>query len=218
LSHLPILLPGFEIEEVSCGKNEITITARATSPTASCPFCDQRATRVHNYYLRSPHDLPSSGLSVHLQLRVRLFRCQNEDCPRQTFVERLPELVAVSAQRTVRLTRLLQAFSIALPRRNRGSSVGRCWSVNQCRYAVAAGQAQPVTRRGDAPSAIGVGDFSLRREQTYGTIVIDQSTHRPINLPTERTAETLSRWLEDCLTSISSGGITPSGDSTRTII
>lgn len=29
-------------------------------------------------------------------------------------LERLPELVAVSAQRTVRLTRLLQAFSLAL--------------------------------------------------------------------------------------------------------
>jgi transposase len=47
-------------------------------------------------------------------LRVRRFRCQNEDCPRQTFAERLPELVAVSAQRTVRLTRLLHVFSLAL--------------------------------------------------------------------------------------------------------
>lgn len=112
--HLPILLAGFKIEEVSCGENTVTITARATNPRASCPSCGQSATRIHSYYLRSPCDLPRSGRSVHLQLRVRRFRCQNNDCPRQTFAERLPELVAVSAQRTVRLTRLLHTFSIAL--------------------------------------------------------------------------------------------------------
>jgi transposase len=109
-----MLLPGFESEEVACGESIVTITARATTPTADCPSCGQMATRIHSYYQCSPQDLPSSGLSVHLQLRVRRFRCQNEDCPRQTFAERLPGLVAVSAQRTLRLTKLLHAFSIAL--------------------------------------------------------------------------------------------------------
>lgn len=112
MSYLPISLPGFEIEEVSCFENTITITARATNLTASCSSCGHITTGIHSYYLRSPRDLPRSGLSVHLQLRVRRFRCQNEACPRQTKARAAAGVGAVSAQRTVRLTKLLQAFSL----------------------------------------------------------------------------------------------------------
>lgn len=97
---LPFALAGFEVQQVAVGETTITITAQAISPTATCPSCQQVSHHVHSSYTRSPHDLPISGQSVQLALRVRRFRCPNRQCAQQTFVERIPEVVPVQARRT----------------------------------------------------------------------------------------------------------------------
>src|SRR5436190_21860028 len=81
---LPFPLPGFEVQEILSTEAAITIMACATKPTATCPACQQESHRLHSYYTRSPADLPVSGLTVRLSLRVRRFRCQNPECQQQT--------------------------------------------------------------------------------------------------------------------------------------
>jgi hypothetical protein len=76
--------PGFEIQQIVQGETILTIIAHATSTTAVCPTCQQVSNYVHSYYIRSPQDLPVSGRRVRLVLQVRRFRCQNQQCPRQT--------------------------------------------------------------------------------------------------------------------------------------
>jgi hypothetical protein len=44
------------------------------------------------------------GWAVRLELHTRRFFCQNNECPRRIFTERLPTVVAPYARRTMRLT------------------------------------------------------------------------------------------------------------------
>jgi transposase len=76
----------------------------ATRDRVSCPSCAVLSSHVHGYYTRTVADLAWAGVPVLLQLSVRRFVCTHSDCPRRTFSEPLPEVVAPSARRSVRLT------------------------------------------------------------------------------------------------------------------
>src|SRR5258707_5938247 len=106
---MPILpdLSDLMIEQVSV-TNEVVITARATSPTASCPCCGSLSKRVHSHYRRTLRDLPASGRLVHLVMQVRRFFCEESTCTRKIFAERFPSLTLPRAKFTLRLQEALR--------------------------------------------------------------------------------------------------------------
>src|SRR5260221_2955584 len=88
--------------------NEVVITARATSPTASCPCCGSLSKRLHSHYRRTLRDLPASGRLVHLVMQVRRFFCEESTCTRKIFAERFPSLTLPRAKFTLRLQEALR--------------------------------------------------------------------------------------------------------------
>lgn len=195
MKYIPFELPGFRIKSVENREEQLTIVAEATATDGACPHCGERSSQIHSYYSRSPQDVPSSGKTVRLVLGVRRFRCQNEACSAVTFAERLPSVVRPSAQRTVRLTVSLNGLGLALggkPGARLSKRLGMAASPNTVLRLVR--RTAPPTL--PTPRVLGVDDFALRKGRVYGTLLVDDETHRPVDVVRERTAEVLSAWLK----------------------
>jgi len=192
---LAFLLPGFTITDMQLDEMHLTLTATATTAVVNCPRCGSASPRVHSHYSRTPRDLPLVGYALRLVLNVRRFRCLNPACPSVTFSERLPGLLAPSAQRTLRLRGALHDLGLAL-----GGEAGSRQSQRAGMGASAATilrlvhRTPPLTQ--PTPRVLALDDFALCRGRVYGTILVDGETHRVVDLLPERTAETVATWLQ----------------------
>src|SRR5713226_4390724 len=91
----PTILPdpsGLQLLRLEADEQSIIAVAAMTSPGALCPLCQCHSESMHSRYTRTVADLPLAGWAVRLELHVRRFFCQNKECPRRVFTERLPRV------------------------------------------------------------------------------------------------------------------------------
>ncbi len=105
---------GLRLDHVCAATGGITLVATSTAQSARCPLCRQRSRRTHSRYRHHVLDLPCAGRAVTLLFHTRRFFFLTPDCPRQTFRERLPALVAPGALRSHGLRAALERIGFAL--------------------------------------------------------------------------------------------------------
>jgi transposase len=149
---------------------------------------------VHSRYDRHLADLPSLGRTVSIHLRVRRLYCRNPGCPRQTFVERLPDLVAPFGRRTRRLAEAQGQTGAALGGEAGARLLAHLSTPTSADTVLRLIKATPLPDQ-PVPRVVGVDDWAMRQGSRYGTIIVDLERHRVVDLLPDRSAATLADWL-----------------------
>jgi transposase len=197
INDLYILPPVLGLNYVSTIYHGTTIQLNVSSDQAhsSCPLCKELSNQAHSYYSRSLSDLPVAGHTVRITLQVRKFFCKNPHCSRKIFTERFSSQIDSYSRRFNRSTEVLENIAI-----QSGSSKGaRISEVVACK--VSASTLLRIMHRmtaikvNETSGVIGIDDWAYKKGKSYGTIIVDLSTRKVIDLLPDREAETLSQWL-----------------------
>jgi transposase len=185
---------GMLIDRVEQTDSQLTVTVISTRAEAACPGCGCPSEHVHSQYQRTVNDVPCGGRKVVLQLRARKFFCLQLSCPRKVFVERFPDLVQPWARVSNRLLEELKAIGLSasgeVSERLAPRLGMKVKAPTLLRYL------RSISPPSDAPvRVLGIDDFAMRRGDSYGTILVNMETSKPLDLLPDRTAEAVLPWL-----------------------
>jgi len=197
-----LLLSSFYPKEVTINQviennDGITILLKSITHSHSCPKCGHTTKSYHSTYKRAIQDLPILGESVYLDVTAYRYYCENTSCDQKVFTEELSGFTG----KYRRMTSRLEDFIITLALNT--SCEGTARICKQMNIKVSGDTVIKILLRNaqlidpKCGDFIGVDDWAYRKGHTYGTIICDGDTHKPIALLDGRDGSALKEWLKN---------------------
>ncbi|ACL57938.1 transposase IS204/IS1001/IS1096/IS1165 family protein [Methylobacterium nodulans ORS 2060] len=134
------------------------------------------------------------GQPVTLRLRIRRFYCHHPACRRRTFAEPLPRLIPPRARRTRRLAQAQTRIGLAVGGEAGARLTGHLGMQTSPDTILRLVHRLPLPRA-NAPRAVGIDDWAIRKGRSYGTLLVDLERRCPIDLLPDRSGATVAAWL-----------------------
>lgn len=176
----------------------IKISLKSQSNNCICPKCNIISKKYHGTYIRKVQDLPILGKQVLLEINSYEYKCENIDWSNKTIVEYFDGFISYYSRMTERLSDFLCTLALET------SCEGAARIAKNMNIKVSGDTIIKILLKkydemkiNTCSSTVGIDDFSFKKRHNYGTIIVDEKTHKPIAILDGRDGKTLSTWLKD---------------------
>ncbi|QNK89849.1 transposase [Sporosarcina sp. resist] len=166
----------------------------STRKECACPFCQSVSSRVHSHYNRSFQDLPIQDKKVVITLSNRKMFCDNPSCHRTTFAETF-SFIDNKAKKTKRLKETI--LEVSLTQSSVSAAVYLSKHVVDVKKSTICNYQKKsilVINKEDI-EAICIDDFAMKKRKSYGTIMVNLTDGRVIDLIESREKDDVVIWL-----------------------
>lgn len=144
----------------------------------------RKSSSVHSTYIRKISDLPIQGIPVKLLLKTHKYFCNNDKCDSKTFSEHF-DFVEPKAVRTKRLDEYINKIGL------RDNSMDTVRTLEETGIAVSSSTVLRIVKKTKIEEIynvknIGIDDFSLKKREIYNSIIVDNDTHKKLEVVKSR--------------------------------
>lgn len=200
LLKMGIFFPGELLSVTSVERNDSSVQIKMKSKTHSskCPECGHETMTYHGTYLRKVQDLPIQGKSTRLHITAHEYTCNNKDCPKVTFVEDFDGFLSYYGRMTERCADFICTLAMEVSCEG-CSRICRAMNLQTSgdsviRFLARRYQLQSVS---EYDGDIDIDDFLFGKRNHSGTVIVDQTTHRPVAVFDGRDGMTINEWLKE---------------------
>ncbi|MFD9336670.1 ISL3 family transposase [Streptomyces sp. NPDC060028] len=192
-----VLFPGLNLalRQATVVDDDLRVDATGCGPPGTCPVCQHPATRVHSRYSRHIAGLPVCGRRLIVRLRVRRFFCDQPRCRRRTFVEQVVGLTEPRRRSSTAARSAMRSVAVELGGRPGARLCKKLRLYGRRTSILGELTAPPVPAR--APRILGIDEFAFRKGRTYGTVLVDVESSRPVDVLPDRETGTVAAWLQE---------------------